>query len=287
MSRVLLLKRLKGVDFMINDDSGRTDIVIYQYDYMLERHEFTYNVRNMPYWSIFCVESGSFYYDIVSESGFIRKGETLVTAPNEVLRRRIIEPLTMHQISFSLESDCSGVMPHGKFVLKNTERLTSTLFALRHTAYKTSEKIKRYQAHLIEDIIYLYIMQTDPDFLNTAVVSNDIITDMALMYMDNNIFDSAVIGKIAAASYISPVQFTRRFKSVMGMSPIEYLTEKRIGKVRYLLLTTQLTLSEIAEKCGYSSGFYLSRVFKSKMGMSPSEYRKAGPDIETEKNDDR
>ncbi len=250
------------------------NVVIQGYDFMLERKEFTVHKRQIPCWSIFCVETGNFQYDIGTESGIVEKGQILITKPNTLLNRKIVEPLTMHQVNFLFECNEFFDLPQGKITIKNTERLTSTLFALRRTAYKPSPKIALYQGHLVSDLIFLYFLESDHAFKSTAVVSNDSITDMALMYMDNNIFDHAVIGNISAALHISPVQFTRRFRSIMGITPIEYLTNKRIDKVRQLLSTTKLTLQEIAEKCGYTNGFYLSRIFKQKTGLSPSEFRK-------------
>lgn len=250
------------------------NVMVDGYDFMLERKEFTVHKRIIQRWSLFCVETGSFSYDIGTESGIVEAGQILITKPNVMLDRKILEPLTMHQINFSFENSENFELPQGKITIKNTERLTSTLFALRRTAYKPSLKINLYQSHLVSDLIFLYFLESDPDFSSTAVITNDSITDMALMYMDNNIFDHAVIGNISAALHISPVQFTRRFRSIMGITPIEYITNKRIEKVRQLLSTTKLTLQEIAEKCGYTNGFYLSRIFKQKVGMSPSEFRK-------------
>lgn len=250
------------------------NVMVEGYDFMLERKEFTVHKRKIQLWSLFCVETGSFSYDIGTESGIVEAGQILITRPNVMLDRKILEPLTMHQINFRFENEDSFILPQGKISIKNTERMTSTLFALRRTAYKPSPKINLYQSHLVSDLIFLYFLEVDPDFSSTAVITNDSITDMALMYMDNNIFDHAVIGNISAALHISPVQFTRRFRSIMGITPIEHLTNKRIEKVRQLLSTTKLTLQEIAEKCGYTNGFYLSRIFKQKVGMSPSEFRK-------------
>ncbi len=250
------------------------NVMVEGYDFMLERKEFTVHNRQIQRWSIFCVESGRFSYNIDSESGIVEEGQILITKPNVMLSRKILEPLTMHQINFNFTSQNGFELPQGKITIKNTERLTSTLFALRRTAYKPSRKINLYQSHLVSDLIFLYFLESDPDFKSTAVITNDSITDMALMYMDNHIFDHAVIGNISAALHISPVQFTRRFRSIMGITPIEYITNKRIEKVRQLLSTTKLTLQEIAEKCGYTNGFYLSRIFKQKVGISPSEFRK-------------
>jgi AraC-like DNA-binding protein len=77
--------------------------------------------------------------------------------------------------------------------------------------------------------------------------------------------------EVANVVGMSQSQFTRRFKSVIGMLPVVYLTRTRLQKARHLLLDTDHTL----DYSGYQNGFYFSRVFVKVMKMSPSEYRKA------------
>ena len=52
------------------------------------------------------------------------------------------------------------------------------------------------------------------------------------------------------------------------------LTLLRIKKAELLLSTTNATLSEIADECGFDNAFYLSSVFKKEMGISPKSYRR-------------
>jgi AraC-like DNA-binding protein len=64
------------------------------------------------------------------------------------------------------------------------------------------------------------------------------------------------------------------FKSITGKTPIEFLTKVRIDHACYLidLYKNMLSLSDIAERCGFSDYIYFSRRFKQKMGVSPKQY---------------
>lgn len=64
------------------------------------------------------------------------------------------------------------------------------------------------------------------------------------------------------------------FKKVTSKTPTEFLTETRIKQACFLMDTYKnvLSLSEIAEKCGYTDYVYFSRRFKQTMGMSPRKY---------------
>ncbi len=63
------------------------------------------------------------------------------------------------------------------------------------------------------------------------------------------------------------------FVSVTGVPVYTYIRDYRIDKALELLEKTNLSVSEIAEKVGYSYPNYFAKIFKTKQGMSPTEYR--------------
>lgn len=66
-----------------------------------------------------------------------------------------------------------------------------------------------------------------------------------------------------------------RFRSVLGRSPIRYLTEWRMHLAQDLLLTTDLTIAAIARRVGYDSEEAFGRAFKRARGRSPGSSRGA------------
>lgn len=63
------------------------------------------------------------------------------------------------------------------------------------------------------------------------------------------------------------------FSEVEGITIEKYLIAQKIEKVKELLVYNELSLSEIADKLGYSSVAYLSNQFKKSTGLTPSFYR--------------
>lgn len=63
------------------------------------------------------------------------------------------------------------------------------------------------------------------------------------------------------------------FSEVEGITIEKYFIAQKIEKVKELLKYDELTLSQIAEKLGYSSVAYLSNQFKKQTGLSPSFYK--------------
>ena len=67
--------------------------------------------------------------------------------------------------------------------------------------------------------------------------------------------------------------FYRKIKSLLGVSPIDFVKDMRIKRSVQLLDSGEYTVSEIAYMCGFSSPQYFSRVFKTTMNCTPTEYK--------------
>lgn len=67
--------------------------------------------------------------------------------------------------------------------------------------------------------------------------------------------------------------FRKSFKNATGVSPNQYHLDLRLKKAIYLLTSSRLNISEIADQTGFDSLYYFSRLFKKKTGKSPSQYR--------------
>ena len=58
------------------------------------------------------------------------------------------------------------------------------------------------------------------------------------------------------------------------MSPVEYLTQRRVQAAQTLIRTGDLPLAEIARQTGFASPGYFSTVFRRCVGMTPGDYRR-------------
>ena len=78
---------------------------------------------------------------------------------------------------------------------------------------------------------------------------------------------------LAAAMNLSRVQLYRKVKSITGSSPVELLRTARLNRAYQQLLTTSLTVSEVAYAVGFSSPSYFTKCYKDEFGMLPGESR--------------
>jgi transcriptional regulator GlxA family with amidase domain len=78
---------------------------------------------------------------------------------------------------------------------------------------------------------------------------------------------------LAALVNLSASRFRHLFKHETGISPRQYLRELRFRKAEVMLVTTFLSLKEIAEAIGLVSVTHFMKEFKERHGMTPREYR--------------
>ena len=95
-----------------------------------------------------------------------------------------------------------------------------------------------------------------------------------LSFVEEN-YAKDISGKdIADAAGLSGDYLTRQFKTVMSMTPAEYVRKFRIAKSMDLLRTTDKPIAEIAKEVGFGSISLYSRIFKQITGVSPAAFRK-------------
>lgn len=80
------------------------------------------------------------------------------------------------------------------------------------------------------------------------------------------------ISELASEMHISEVYLRRLFVREIGVSPKQYIMQKRIQKSISLLETDYFSIADVAEQSGFNDPKYFSVVFKKKMNVSPSEY---------------
>lgn len=94
-----------------------------------------------------------------------------------------------------------------------------------------------------------------------------------LKYVNNNFCSDISIQSISKDLNVNASYISQLFKKEVGITFTEYLSNLRIDRACNMLKTTDLSISEIAEKTGYNDFFYFSRIFKKIKGMPPSKYR--------------
>ena len=131
-----------------------------------------------------------------------------------------------------------------------------------------------------EDMISLYmhhIFITINRYIKEGrETKNDTINDIerAAHYFKDNYNKQISIEQYAEEHLMSVNWFIHSFKSVMKMSPMQYIISLRIAMAKGYLENSTKNIAEISNEVGYENALYFSRLFRKYTGMTPTEYRK-------------
>jgi transcriptional regulator GlxA family with amidase domain len=91
--------------------------------------------------------------------------------------------------------------------------------------------------------------------------------------LQDNYYRQVKVSEVATRFDMSVRNFNRRFKNATEQSPLQYLQGVRIEIAKDLLQTSNLNVSEVADKIGYQDVGYFTALFIKLLATSPREYR--------------
>ncbi|CAM5361370.1 HTH araC/xylS-type domain-containing protein OS=Kitasatospora aureofaciens OX=1894 GN=GCM10010502_60710 PE=4 SV=1 [Kitasatospora aureofaciens] len=112
-----------------------------------------------------------------------------------------------------------------------------------------------------------YIDQSLPE-----EIGNDPLAEVVTWALENlnQQFDVEVL---AARAYMSRRTFDRRFRTLTGSAPLQWLITQRVLQAQRLLETSELSVDDVARRCGFRSPVALRGHFRRQLGVSPAAYR--------------
>ncbi len=122
-----------------------------------------------------------------------------------------------------------------------------------------------------------YLLRRDASKGNNrrkAKANNQRTIEKTIEYIKNNLTESLNLETMANMAKFTPTYFHKLFKASTGKTLHDYIEEQRIKKSVGLLTSTDMTLTEIAYECGFSSQSYFSYAFKRRMNLAPREFAK-------------
>lgn len=100
------------------------------------------------------------------------------------------------------------------------------------------------------------------------------LVNIAISLIKEKYSEQLSIDEITQNIPASKYHFIRIFKKIMGVTPYHYLTAYRINMAKIFLRSTDISVSEVAAKCGFSDTSNFIYQFKKHTGQKPLEYKK-------------
>jgi AraC-like DNA-binding protein len=81
------------------------------------------------------------------------------------------------------------------------------------------------------------------------------------------------IDEFAEHLMLSRTIFYRKLKSIIGLTPVDFIREVRIKRAAQLIDSGEYNFSQVAYMTGFNDPKYFSKCFKKVVGITPSEYK--------------
>ena len=156
--------------------------------------------------------------------------------------------------------------------------IDSIIFILEEAEKMNVKDSEEYLYNSLKIILYLLQKQTLTPIESTSTITTQALDTTILKvldYLNENFPKKITLDELSANFFISKFYLCKQFNSELKISIMSYLLKLRISKAKELLISIDMSLEEIAERCGFSSANYFSLIFKKEVGLSPANYRKS------------
>lgn len=94
-------------------------------------------------------------------------------------------------------------------------------------------------------------------------------------FVEENLHHDLSLAELAQVAELSPFHFARSFKQATGITPIQFLTQRRVEQAKQLLLKADLPIVEVGFRVGFKNQSHFTTLFRRLTAMTPKSYRLA------------
>lgn len=186
------------------------------------------------------------------------------------------EPMEHIFLTFTGNTGSNLLRKHGlgeKFVVhaKEPDRIMGFMENILDTGLENSLFSHEICSEYTRIVLYTIADELSTQAENTNASRQTFLT--CKQYIDRNFVEMASASEAARACNINSKYMARLFKKYGRNSPQEYLRNLKMNKAASLLLSSNLSINQIAEIVGYNDPYHFSRNFKKALGLAPRMYR--------------
>lgn len=135
--------------------------------------------------------------------------------------------------------------------------------------YMQMKTYERMQLHgMVEILLSYFVKHAHPK----AIISDKRIAAV-LNFVQQNLNATITVEQLADKACLTKSHLIRTFRQSMGITPLQYVIQKKIQFAQTLLLGSEMSIQEISQSIGIDDTSYFIRLFKKNIGFTPQEYR--------------
>ena len=242
-----------------------------------------------PFTEIFFITSGQGTFQIGNEVVSVKESDLILINPNCSHTERSVSSsdpleyivLALNNLAIAtspsnLDDDTKDTLNAYK-ILNFDKKKSEILYNLNTLIRELEERNLNYEL-ACKSILTLFLIQvmrnTSSDIFITENFKKVNIECMKIKnYIDSHYSENITLDFLSNLTYVNKFHLVHLFTKEMGISPINYLINKRIDESKNLLSTTNYSIRDISSIVGFSNSSYFSQMFKKITGISPKDFR--------------
>ena len=227
--------------------------------------------RNISNASLYYIADGTLQFDLLNESITVQKSDVVFLKKSDIatISNNTDKYSSLYYIAFNYDSNYE---PEFQSVTKNTPHLA--LFKDILDTHRSEAPYSNLRtSYSLQKLIYNLLIEslhTSKDYKLTSRIKS------AAEYININYYKNISIDQLCKISGYSPAHLRRLFIKTYGVSPQNYIIDKRIEAAKEMLLDLpEKNVDEISDLLGMGSSSYFCKLFKSKTGFSPICFRES------------
>lgn len=244
---------------------------------------------------IYYLLGGARYYFIEDKTYYIKEGDLVTVCPYDMHATGVADkaPYERVLISFSREyldflpkelfgGDIFAFLEGGSRVVEFTPKEKREVeFLLEEMLDEYLQKREDSEAFLKNSLVRLLLILNRKSEKNEREIKGKMSESARLVAnvcgaVNQRFAENISLSALAAEFFVSTSYLSRSFSRVTGTPFTEYLNAVRVKEAQKLLLSTDMSVAEIAEAVGYSGTTHFDRMFKRVAKMKPLDFRKSG-----------
>lgn len=211
-----------------------------------------------------------------NQSLYTEAGSISITNPFEVHSNPLIDKDSYLKFdTIYIPNDIMKYVLNGKNIKFINRQITSNkankLFLELKKALETkNDEMVKFYLSQFANTLKLYSQENESEYSGLNFNSYYQISN----YIENHIYDKFCLNELSKIANINKFGFSKKFKSLTGMTPMNYVLMRKIFSSK-ALIKSNLELTEIAYQYNFTDIAHFSNTFKRFIGISPKKYKES------------
>ena len=265
-----MIRDLEKYELDINDEDG----------FILYERFISAGTRYPLHWHEFLefeiIVSGSAEHIYNGETYVVEPGNAYMMCYYDFHELTALTDVTLYSIHFGinmLDEEISRYLDFNKFHCHFEEEEANRINRRMQELTEETKNRRPFSRQIIRNIISEIVIAMIRKSTVTEIHTAPLPVQQAIAYLNEHFLEKLSLDELARELSFSPNYLGHLFKTQIGCSFNDYLNTLRLKYACGLLLSSKMTVKEIAYTAGYSSVEYFMYSFKKRMHMTPGEYR--------------